>query len=304
MLIDLLNKVVFPEKLVRARIYLEHFVKIILSRYLKPFIRVRMLGRFDEVYGKFVVSPTWRKLSKQVFGRYLGQYSFTPASQIRFLVEKLHITSQSHVLDLASGLGGLSCYLAIVSGCSVTGLDASPVAVGISNKESFLKGLAKRVHFEVGVLPCLPYPDCCFDTVVSIDSIYAVPDKNQLFCNCYRVLKPGGHIGFYTLYEKRKIPAKTPIQTRTLRWMPLKPYSVSLQEAHFMNISKVDLTTDLVEILSKWIYIIEKNRDSLEQELGKNTIEEILKDFKPILVSAEDGYIGRAFFEAQKPLFY
>ena len=183
-----------PERLIRTRINLEVLVQILLTRYLKDFIRIQTLGRYNEIYSKFTGSPTWRTVCQQILGQYLGQYSFTPSSQIHFLVEKLNITPQSHVLDLASGLGGLSCYLARVSGCHVIGVDASQMGVKIGNREAASQGLAERVSFEVGLLPDLRYQDCCFDAVISVDSVYAVPDKSQLFHGCYRVLKPGGRV--------------------------------------------------------------------------------------------------------------
>jgi len=67
-------------------------------------------------FQKFESSDVWKELCSQVFGEYLRQYSFTDTKQVDFLVEKLNITSKTRVLDLDCGLGGLSCYLARISG--------------------------------------------------------------------------------------------------------------------------------------------------------------------------------------------
>jgi len=301
-LIELDKQFRLPKRLIRTRINFEVFVQILLTRYLKNSTRIQTLGRYSEIYCKFTGSPTWRAVCHQILGQYLGQYSFTPASQIHFLIERLNITPQSHVLDLASGLGGLSCYLARVSGCHVIGVDASQMGVKIGNREAASQGLAERVSFEVGFLPDLSYKDCRFDAVISVDSVYAVPDKSQLFRGCYRVLKPGGYIGFYTLYKRRKILCKTPMHTRVLRWMPLKPYSVYLKKVGFMDMQMVDLTEELIHLLSRWIGEIEKNKGSLINELGTETVDGILKEFKSTWVLADEGLIGRALYKAQKPL--
>jgi cyclopropane fatty-acyl-phospholipid synthase-like methyltransferase len=258
---------------------------------------------YDEIFRKFAGSPTWQTLCQQVFDRYLGQYSFTQTTQIGFLVEKLNITPQSHVLELAPGTGGLSCYLAKLSGCRLTGVDASPVAVKIANRQAMLEGLSQRVIFEVGILPELPYPDCFFDAVISIDSVYGVPDKGQLFRGCCRVLKPGGYIGFYTLYERRKISAETAMHARALYWFPLKPYFILLEEAGFKDVLKVDLTKDFVRLAGRWVNAMQENREALEKELGKKTAEGLLTgDIRIAWALAIEGLIGRALFKAQKPL--
>ena len=46
-----------------------------------------------------------------------------------------------------------------MSGCRVTGVDASPMAAKIANEQAMLQGLAERVSFEGSVLPELPYKD-------------------------------------------------------------------------------------------------------------------------------------------------
>ncbi|MCX6649855.1 MAG: methyltransferase domain-containing protein [Candidatus Bathyarchaeota archaeon] len=282
-------------RLQQARANFNHFYGIFIHKYLK-------VGYSDKIYRKFEESPTWRELCQQVFGQYLGQYSYTPPSQIRLLVEELDITSQSHVLDLGSGLGGLSCYLASVSGCRVTGVDASPGAVKMANKRAVSQSLAERVNFEVRLLPDLPYPDCYFDAVIGIDSIYAVLEKSQLFRGCYRVLKPGGYIGFYSVSERRKLSPENPKHTRALRWSTLKPYPVLLEEASFTHISKVDLTKDLIQLASQWVEAMEKNRESLEKEMGKKNVELLIENMRPAWVLAEEGLLERALFKAQKPL--
>jgi SAM-dependent methyltransferase len=154
----------------------------------------------------------------------------------------------------------------------------------------------------VGILPELPYADCCFDAVISIDSVYGISDKSQLFHSCFRVLKHGGYIGFYTLYKKKRISAETAMHARALYWFPLKPYSVLLEEAGFEGVLKVDFTKDLVQLTSRWVKAMQKNREVLERELGKKTAEGLLTgDIRIVWELAKEGLIGRALFRAQKP---
>ena len=296
-----------PARLAGARARVGLLLEKFVSRYMMRFKTARLQKGFDETFGKLAESSAWEALCCRVFDHVCsmraGQLSFTPATQIRLLVETLQITSESNVLELACGTGGLSLYLAKVSGCRLTGLDISPVAVKIANKQAMLQGMSDRARFEVGVLPELPYEDCSFDAVVSIDSVYCVPDKTALFLGCYRVLKPGCYLGFYTLYERRKFFAESVMHARARYWFPLRPYSRLLEEAGFKDVSKIDLTEDLIRLAKRWVKTMEENRVSLEKELGEKMTRGFLAgDIRTAWVLATEGYVGRALFKAQKPL--
>jgi len=303
MLVNLENRYRLPARLARARARIGLLFAKLVNRYMKSIKMARLQRGFDETFSKMAESPTWEALCCQVFDQYVGQLSFTPVTQIHLLVEKLHITSQSHVLELAPGTGGLSLYLAKVSGCRLTGLDISPVAVKTAKKQAMLQGMSERVNFEVGILPELPYQQSSFDVVISIDSVYGILDKSALFHGCYRVLRPGGYLGFYTLYKRRKFYAESVMHARALHWFPLQPYSKLLEEADFKDILKMDLTADFVRLAKQWVKAIQENRASLDKELGKKMTKGLLAgDIRTAWALATEGYVGRALFKAQKPL--
>jgi len=297
------NRYRLPKRLVRARARVGLLFGNLVNRYMKNFQTARLQRGFDETFCKMAQSPTWEALCRQVFDQYLGQFSFTPVIQIHLLVEKLHITSQSHVLELASGTGGLSLYLAKLTGCRLTGLDASPMAVKIANKQAMLQGLSERVHFEVSILPEMSCSECSFDVVVSIDSIYGVSDKSAVFRGCYRVLRPGGCLGFYTLYERRKFSAESVMHARARYWFPLQPYSKLLEGAGFKDVLKMDLTEDFIRLAKQWVKAMQENRVLLEKELGKKTTKGLVAAIGTAWALATEGLVGRALFKAQKPLY-
>lgn len=268
---------------------------------MKSFQTARLQKSFDETFGKMAESPTWNALCRQVFDQYLGQLSYTPVTQLHLLAQKLSITSQSHVLELASGTGGLGAYLAKLTGCRLTGLDASSMAVKIANRQAMSQGLTERVNFEVGVLPELTYERCFFDAVISIDSVYCVPDKTALFRSCYRVLRPNGYLGLITLYMRRKIYLESSMHARARGWVPSQPYSKLLEEAGFKGILKIDLTEDLIRLSKHWVEAMQEKRVALDKELGEKITENLLVDFGTAWALATEGSMGRALFKAQKP---
>ncbi len=51
------------------------------------------------------------------------------------LAQQLRLDSTKHVLDVGSGLGGASRYLALAYGCRVTGLDLTPEYVRVAQNQ-------------------------------------------------------------------------------------------------------------------------------------------------------------------------
>jgi len=286
-----------PVRLARVRARFGLFLWDLANKYLKTVETSRLQRGFDETFRRQAESPTWRAVCGQVFDSYLGQLSFATVAQIHLLAEKLHVNPQSNVLDLACGTGGLGLYLAELTGCHINGVDMSPFAIKSANKRARSSGLADRARFEVGILPDLSYEDCSFDAVMSIDSVYCIPDRASLFRGCYRVLRPSGYLGIYTLYQRRNLLLENPMHRRAFLWFPSQPYSNLIQRAGFKGLWKIDLTEDLIQLAKRWVDAIKENRGSLEKEMGAARAG----DQTVAWSLATEGYIGRALFKTQRP---
>jgi len=98
-----------------------------------------------------------------------------------------------HVLDLGSG-GGLDCFLAAQkvgpSGKAV-GLDMTPDMLDLARRNARKVGLS-NVEFHQGEMEKMPLPDAAFDVIISNCVINLSPDKDAVFRESFRVLKPGG----------------------------------------------------------------------------------------------------------------
>ncbi len=98
-----------------------------------------------------------------------------------------------HVLDLGSG-GGLDCFLAarkVGPTGRVVGLDMTPDMVGLARRNAGKVGLS-NVEFHQGEIERMPFPDASFDVIVSNCVINLSPDKDAVFRESFRVLRPGG----------------------------------------------------------------------------------------------------------------
>lgn len=142
----------------------------------------------------------------------------------------------------------------------------------------------------------------CFDVVVSIDSVYGILDKGHLFRECYRILKRGGRIGFYTRHARKNLSSIGAVHAQTLYSFPLKPYELLLKRAGFQKVSKIDITSEFVQLARRWVEAMYNERRLLEKELGTDTTNGLLNgDIPTNLKLAEMGLMGRAFFKGEKP---
>jgi SAM-dependent methyltransferase len=100
-----------------------------------------------------------------------------------------------HVLDLGSGAGTDSLVAAQMVGPegSVVGIDMTPEMVAKARASAAATGLA-NVEFLEAEAEQLPFPDARFDVVISNGVIDLIPDKDLVFAELFRVLRPGGRL--------------------------------------------------------------------------------------------------------------
>ncbi len=99
------------------------------------------------------------------------------------------------VLDLGSG-SGLDCFLAakqVGAKGRVVGLDMNDDMLELARRNTAKVGLT-NVVFDKGEMESMPLPDDAFDVIISNCVINLSPDKDAVFRESLRVLKPGGRL--------------------------------------------------------------------------------------------------------------
>jgi len=108
------------------------------------------------------------------------------------VVEGLSLEGKA-LLDIGCGSGGITLHLVERHGAAhATGFDVEQPVIEAARRRAAARRLSDRADFIQAPPGALPFADRSFDVVFSKDALLHVPDKDGLFAEIFRVLKPGG----------------------------------------------------------------------------------------------------------------
>ena len=166
-----------------------------------------------------------------------------------------HLREGETVVDLGSG-GGLDVFLAaqkVGAGGKAIGIDMTPEMIELArrNAEKGNDGAGyPNVEFHLATIDDLPLADNSVDCVISNCVINLATDKNAVFREIARVLKPGGRLAVSDIALKRELP--TELGDDLMAYVgcisgaiAIEDYKNGLTEAGFSGVEVVDTNSDL-----------------------------------------------------------
>jgi SAM-dependent methyltransferase len=170
-------------------------------------------------------------------------------------VATAHLRPGEVVVDLGSG-GGLDVFLAAKkvgpTGRAI-GIDMTPDMIARARKaaaEGNGSGPITNVEFHLASIDKLPLPGSSADVIVSNCVINLAQDKQAVFNEMYRVLKPGGRVAVSDIALKQPLPEALAKDIMAfvgcIAGAVLIPdYVNGLKAAGFTDVAVIDAKTDL-----------------------------------------------------------
>jgi len=128
------------------------------------------------------------------------------------------LEAEAHVLDVGCGIGAPALRFARHYGCRATGVNISAEQVRQGRALIAGEGLSDRISIERADARALAFADDSFDSIVCLEAAGDIcvtdVDKERLVSELYRVLRPGGHVGFSDLALRAR---PTRVENRVLR---------------------------------------------------------------------------------------
>ena len=181
------------------------------------------------------------------------------------------------VVDLGSGRGFDSFLAANEVGKNgkVIGVDMTPDMISKARKSAQDAGI-DNVEFRLGEIEHLPVADNSADIIMSNCVINLSPDKQRVYKDAFRVLKPGGRLAISDILATQELPAEI-------------KNDLALHSACVGGAATVESTVTMLEQTGFRDIIIDPKEES------KKIINEWMPESNP------GDYIVSAYIEAKKP---
>ena len=131
----------------------------------------------------------------------IDQFHVGGAAATALLSGRLDLNRDTKVIDLGSGLGGPARHLAATYGCHVTGIDLNPPYVELANYLARRAGAQTSLEFHVGDVLHPDFADGAFDVVWTQHVAMNIADRDTLYAQVHRLLRPGGKFAMYDVLQ-------------------------------------------------------------------------------------------------------
>jgi MPBQ/MSBQ methyltransferase len=207
----------------------------------------------------------------------------------------------SCVLDIGSGLGGPSRYLAANYGCRVIGIDITEEYCRVASILAARMGLEDRVEYRQGDARKLLFPDGTFDGVWTQHVSMNIAEKKEMYEGICRVLKIGGRFALHDVVQRTRgavlfpvpwarVPEINHLQSAEAMWK-------TIVDAGFAPVLWNDVTEGALRFLDA---MIARSRDAETPRLGLHLVlgsdfPEMAKNFRRNLDEDRCGVVQAVF---------
>jgi len=231
------------------------------------------------------------------------------------LIDELMSLSQlgpeTKILDAGCGIGTPAGYIHSKFGADITGISVSKKGVDLANIAIAQSGYTDKVRFMVADMIDTKFPQESFDIIWIMESSHLIKNKKMLFDECYRLLKPGGHILLSDILASNKfnllVKIKNFFQMTSMvltfgkgKIETSERYAALLSHSDFKKISAINISRQVTPTLKCWSINLIKNKDNLNKVFGEEKIRRFKKSIDALQYFFEEDFFCYYLFTAEK----
>ena len=215
--------------------------------------------------------------SESIYGSGFNSSGGTEA--IEFLSQDVPKFQGMSAIDIGSGLGGTSFYLAEKYGATVVGIDYAAEMVALSQERHKSKSHL-AIAFEQGDIQTIPLEVNRFDLAWCRDVFVYIQDKEKGWSNIYGALKPGGYFVYVDFCKGSGSISQefiTYADTCNYHLLTLEQSSDLLQKLGFEVVKSKNISAWLTELYQTDLLRLEQNRNVFLQEFTEEEYQHLVR---------------------------
>jgi SAM-dependent methyltransferase len=178
------------------------------------------------------------------------------AATVHFF-ERLGLAPDQSVLDVGAGIGGTARFVAHTYGSDVMAIDFTPDYCEVAETLNAMVGLSDRVTVENASALDMPFDRDSFDVAYIFHVGMNIADKDALFAEVNRVLRPGGRLGIYDILKGPgrgdfQFPVSWAADAATSFLATIDEMRTILDESGFVIDHEENRTAFALEIFERW----------------------------------------------------
>lgn len=259
---------------------------------------------YNNVYGDFA-SDAEAAVRRETYGEDIGQSSWMTAEAWLEYADRVQVGPGKHVLEVGSGSGMPSVYLAEQRGCRVTGVDINEHGVANARRLTEARGLADRVTFQaVDASRPLPFDEGSFDAILSNDAMCHIANRLDVLRDWHRLLRPGGRMLFTDAMIVSGLVSSEELATRSsigfYLFLPPGENERLIEAAGFKLLAADDVTGEAAVMAGRWHDARAKRRGALVAREGEANFEGLQRFLACVRQLSEERRVSRYAYLAER----